>query len=252
MSTQRGVSASSSSRSIVATLDNEIQASPSASLGLVSSREPSHESVKPASTSPNRTPTSSAMGTAIPPSATAISGDQSSGPWLPSNPADEVVNTDSVLHISFLFSIVRSPGQGRQYVVKTALISNVTVCTHPDLVLRRGFCLSIPASPANRQESLVINLPASHNFVSLRLQVVGSIPQRQTKLVALIGTQNIHVAPQPNSSATEPVYDVLLTPGVTKVDFQMIAVHSRNTSSCGPFEVEKEYERLTLFFNLLW
>ncbi|KAL1982309.1 hypothetical protein VTN96DRAFT_1467 [Rasamsonia emersonii] len=246
-SIQRGVSASSSSRSTVATFDNETQALPSASLGLVSSRESSHESVNPASTSPNRTPVSSAMGTAIPPPAIDISGDQSTSPWLPSNPAGQVVDAHSVLHISPLDSIVRPPGQDATH----ALISNVTVCTRPNLDLRSRFCLSIPASPTNRQESLVINLPASHNFVSLRLQVAASTPQRQTKLVALIGTHNIHVAPQPNSSATEPVYDVRLTPGVTKVDFQMVAVHSRNSSNFGPFEVEKEYERLTLFFNLL-
>lgn len=121
-SIQRGVSASSSSRSTVATFDNETQALPSASLGLVSSRESSHESVNPASTSPNRTPVSSAMGTAIPPPAIDISGDQSTSPWLPSNPAGQVVDAHSVLHISPLDSIVRPPGQGRQYVVKTSLI----------------------------------------------------------------------------------------------------------------------------------
>ncbi|KAL1961601.1 hypothetical protein VTN77DRAFT_1401 [Rasamsonia byssochlamydoides] len=243
---QRGVSASSSSRSTVATFNNETQALPDG-LGVVSSRETSQESVKLAPTSPDKTPTESAIETTIPPPLTGIPVDQSVSPRLSSNLPSQVVSAHSVPHVSPLDLITRQPGKDGIH----ALISNVTVYTHTSLDPRRRFCLNIPASPTTRQESLVINLPASHNFVSIRLQVVASTPQRQTKLVALLGTQNFHVAPQPNSSATEPVYDLRLTPGITKVDFQMVSVHFRGSSHPGSSELEKEYERLTLFFNLL-
>jgi chromatin structure-remodeling complex subunit RSC4 len=135
--------------------------------------------------------------------------------------------------------------------IRHTLISNVSVYTHPSLDLRRRFCLNISASPTSRQQSFIINLPASHDLVSLRLQVIASTPQRQTKLVALIGVQNLHVSPQPDSTAAEPVYDVRLTPGVTKVDFQILALNSGDPPKLETSEIEKEYERLTLFFNLL-
>lgn len=71
--------------------------------------------------------------------------------------------------------------------------------------------------------------------------------QRQIKLVALVGLQRLH----PTGDSSTLAYDIQLHPGTTKVDFEAIAGAARGIPKEGPPGSDVEYERVTIFFNLL-
>ncbi|OQD91685.1 hypothetical protein PENSOL_c050G03450 [Penicillium solitum] len=74
-----------------------------------------------------------------------------------------------------------------------------------------------------------------------------STSQRQVKIVALTGIQRLHSS----GDAATLSYDVHLHPGMTKVDLQAIAGPARGVPKSGPPGSDVDYERVTLFFNLL-
>ncbi|CRG92211.1 Protein polybromo-1 [Talaromyces islandicus] len=143
--------------------------------------------------------------------------------------------------------IRRKAGQG----ISDALIKNMTIKLHPSLELPSNFRLSLPASALVRQQSFVVSLPASHNFLSLALQIAGSTAERRTRLIALAGPHRAPLAPQSHSASTEPVYDIKLSPGLTKIDFQIASQRSTDQDTTPAQEAKKEFERLTVFFRLL-
>ena len=67
------------------------------------------------------------------------------------------------------------------------------------------------------------------------------------KLVALMGMQRLH----PAGDASTLAYDIQLHPGTTKVDFEAISGPARGVPKSGPPGSEVDYERVTIFFNLL-
>lgn len=71
--------------------------------------------------------------------------------------------------------------------------------------------------------------------------------QRQVKLVAAAGMQRLH----PVGDMSSLAYDIQLHPGTTKVDLEAIAGPARGTPKSGPPGSEVDYERVTIFFNLL-
>jgi hypothetical protein len=97
---------------------------------------------------------------------------------------------------------------------------------------------------------MVITLPASHNFVSVKLNIVASTPEKRTKFLAFIGSQRLYGVAQ-SESTSEPVYDIRLPPGMTKVDFQAVAVLSNDLEADNTSGRGKEFERLTIFFRVL-
>lgn len=128
-----------------------------------------------------------------------------------------------------------------------ALIRNVRVATHTSLSLQPGFCLDIPPSSLVSQQSLMIHLPSSHNLLTLKPRLAASTGQRQVKIVALTGMQRL----QPSGDASTPVYDIRLHPGMTKVDLEAIAGPAKGVPKTGPPGTDVQYERVTVFFNLL-
>ncbi|KAH8701158.1 putative polybromo-1 [Talaromyces proteolyticus] len=144
-------------------------------------------------------------------------------------------------------SILREPNQE----ISDALIKELAIKTHPSLGLQNNFSLNIPASAVVRQQSFVINLPVSHNLLSLSLKTVGNTPERRTRLVALAGPHRTPLAPQAYSVSTNPIYDIRLSPGLTKIDFQIISQRLTDQEPGHTSEPKKEFERLTVFFRLL-
>ncbi|QQK45509.1 Bromodomain [Penicillium digitatum] len=97
---------------------------------------------------------------------------------------------------------------------RMALIRNVRILTHASLSLQPDFCLDIPPSSLVSQQNITVHLPPSHNVVTVRPRLVASTSQRQVKIVTLMGPAT----------------------GVPKSD---------------PPGSDVDYERVTLFFNLL-
>ncbi|CAI7631209.1 unnamed protein product [Penicillium bialowiezense] len=139
--------------------------------------------------------------------------------------------------------VLRQSGQD----ASMALIRNVRVATHTSLSLQPGFCLDIPPSSLVSQQSLMIHLPSSHNLLTLKPRLAASTGQRQVKIVALTGMQRL----QPSGNASTPVYDIRLHPGMTKVDLEAIAGPAKGVPKTGPPGTDVQYERVTVFFNLL-
>ncbi|KAJ5139116.1 Bromodomain [Penicillium bovifimosum] len=140
-------------------------------------------------------------------------------------------------------SFLRRPHQDPN----VALIRNVEILTHASLSLRSDFCLDIPPSPLVSQQNITVHLPPSHNLLTVRLRLAASTPDRQVKIVAFVGTQRL----LPSGEATILSYDIHLHPGMMKVDFEAIAGPARGIPKSIVPGSDIDYERVTLFFNLL-
>ncbi|KAJ5202411.1 Bromodomain [Penicillium cf. viridicatum] len=140
-------------------------------------------------------------------------------------------------------SLLRQSGQGP----RMALISNVRILTHASLSLQPDFCLDIPPSSLVSQQNITVHLPPSHNVLTVRPHLAASTSQRQVKIVALVGIQRLHSS----GDAATLSYDIHLHPGMTKVDLEAIAGPARGVPKSGPPGSDVDYERVTLFFNLL-
>ncbi|KAJ5699797.1 hypothetical protein N7455_011689 [Penicillium solitum] len=130
---------------------------------------------------------------------------------------------------------------------RMALISNIRILTHTSLSLQPDFCLDIPPSSLVSQQNITVHLPPSHSVLTVRPRLAASTSQRQVKIVALTGIQRLHSS----GDAATLSYDVHLHPGMTKVDLQAIAGPARGVPKSGPPGSDVDYERVTLFFNLL-
>ncbi|KAJ6013260.1 hypothetical protein N7540_007851 [Penicillium herquei] len=140
-------------------------------------------------------------------------------------------------------SIWRRAGQD----ATSALIRNVQITTHYSLSLKDGFFLNIPPSSKLSQQTIAIPLPASHNLLTVKPTLILGTVQRQVKMIAHMGMQRLH----PTGEASTPAYDIQLHPGITRVDFEAIAGPARGAPKSGPPGSEVDYERVTIFFNLL-
>lgn len=67
-------------------------------------------------------------------------------------------------------------------------------------------------------------------------------------MVALVGMQQLHPSASDSSGLA---YDVPLHHGTTKVDLEAIAGPARGVPKIGPPGSEIDYERVTIFLNLL-
>jgi len=135
-----------------------------------------------------------------------------------------------------------------------ALISNVSISTHPVLNLRKNFRLDIPPSPTSCQQSVTINLPSTYHVLAVIPTVVSSSLQRQTQLTVTLGMQKLApaAAPMRVMNSTKPMYEVRLAMGITKIEIEMIAGPARGMPKFAlPHGPEVDYERLTVYINLL-
>lgn len=128
----------------------------------------------------------------------------------------------------------------------SALLRNIQIVTHPSLSLEQDLCLDIPPSPTLSQQTITVTLPSAHHMLTVRPTLEAGSNQRQVKLVALMGLQRLH----PAGDASALAYDIQLHPGTTKVDFEAIAGAPRGLRD-GPPGSDIDYERVTIFFNLL-
>lgn len=97
------------------------------------------------------------------------------------------------------------------------------------------------------QQTVTLSLPPSHNLLTVRPTVTAGNSQRQVKLVATVGMQRLH----PSGDTSGLAYDIQLHPGTTKVDLEAIAGPARGVPKSGPPGSDVDYERVTIFFNLL-
>ncbi|MCJ1380825.1 hypothetical protein MMC17_003934 [Xylographa soralifera] len=173
-------------------------------------------------------------------------------PRLPSGSPHPQVNHSSQNNQTSnpLDSRWRQPGRD----ASDALISNLTVATHPGLKLDNHFHLDIPPSPILSQQSVTITLPATHYCLHFTPTITPHLAQRQSKIFVIVNN-NTRLNPTPPSKLADmdprcPLYDVRVVPGVNRIDVEMIAGPPRGAPKVGMGQ-EIELEKITVFINLV-
>lgn len=133
-----------------------------------------------------------------------------------------------------------------------ALISNLTIATHPMLKLDRHFHLDVPPSPTATQQSITITLPATHYFIQITPTVASNVLVRQSRIFVTVNNQRL-LSTQLRAEHPDPrrsQYDARLVPGINRIEVEMIAGPPRGVPKTGPSQ-DVELEKITVFVNLV-
>lgn len=133
-----------------------------------------------------------------------------------------------------------------------ALISNLSISTHPGLRIHEHFHLDVPPSPTHSQQSVTINLPPTHNYLRIVPTIAQNLGYRQSKLFVTANLQRVHPHPQRPEEADprRPLYETKVSPGVNRIEVEMIAGPARGAPK-GVTGQEIELEKITVFVNVL-
>ncbi|KAF7902249.1 hypothetical protein EAF00_002152 [Botryotinia globosa] len=143
----------------------------------------------------------------------------------------------------------RAPGKNASH----AMITNLSIATHPRLNVSRHFHMDLPPSATLAQQSITINLPSTHYYLQIKPTIAQALLERQYKIFVTSGVTRLHAIPLiPNHGVDprQPLFEARLVPGVNKIEVELIAALPRGTvkSAGGP---EVEIEKVTVFANLM-
>lgn len=132
-----------------------------------------------------------------------------------------------------------------------ALITNLSISTHPSLRLDQHFHLDIPPSPAASQQSITINLPRTQHFLRMVPTLASSVKYRPSKLCVTLGMQRLEAMPQraEEHDVTRPCYEIRLLEGVNRIEIEMIAGPLRGPPRSGGGQ-GAEREKISVFINV--
>lgn len=250
----RGGSAASPSPSAVG-VKSEVQPGQSPALAAVQERRPSNGSNE-VSKSPNL------AASAMPPPSNATSNLPSGSPHPPTHSSTSSSTHQST--VSAWDSKWRQPGKGRllsfsfscgsltSLDASDALISNLSISTHPGLKIDHHFHLDVPPSATQSQQSITISLPYTHYYLRIVPTIAHNISHRQSKLFVTANLQRLNPIPQRPEEADprRPLYETKVSPGVNRIEVEMIAGPPRGALKLGAGQ-EVELEKITVFVNVL-
>ncbi|KAL3422143.1 hypothetical protein PVAG01_06299 [Phlyctema vagabunda] len=134
-----------------------------------------------------------------------------------------------------------------------AMITNLSVATHPGLNISQHFRITLPPSETMAQQSVTINLPSTHYYLQIKPTIAPSLLERQYKLFVTSGTQRLLAMPTiPGHSVDQrhPLFETRILPGVNRIEIELIAALPRGTVK--PVNgSDIELEKITIFANLL-
>lgn len=133
-----------------------------------------------------------------------------------------------------------------------ALISNLSISTHPGLKIKHHFHLDVPPSPTQSQQSITINLPSTHYYLRIIPTIAHNLSHRQSKLFVTANLQRLNPIPQrpEEADSRRPLYETRVSPGVNRIEVEMIAGPARGAPKLGSGQ-EIELEKITVFANVL-
>ncbi|CAL3972432.1 hypothetical protein PZA11_004449 [Diplocarpon coronariae] len=143
----------------------------------------------------------------------------------------------------------RQPGKS----VSDAMITNLSLATHPGLNISRHFRMDLPPSPAMAQQSITLNLPSTHYYLQIKPTIAKSLLERQHKLFVTSGTQRLHAMPLIPGHAVDPshpLFEARLLPGVNRIEIELIAALPKGPAKPATGQ-DAELEKITVFANLL-
>lgn len=131
-----------------------------------------------------------------------------------------------------------------------AMITNLSIATHPGLNIIHHFRMDLPPSATLAQQSVTINLPATHYYLQIKPSIAFFMMQRQHKLFVTAGMTRLHAMPTIPGNAVEPrnpLFEARLHPGVNRIEIEIIAAIPKGT----PSAIDVEIEKITIFVNLM-
>jgi hypothetical protein len=133
-----------------------------------------------------------------------------------------------------------------------ALITNLSISTHPGLNISKHLRLNLPPSPTKIQQSVTINLPSTHYYLQIKPTIAPSLRERQYKLFVTSGTQRLHAVPIPGQTANNlnPLFEARILPGVNRIEVELIAALPKDEPKL-PNGQDVELEKFTIFANLM-
>lgn len=133
-----------------------------------------------------------------------------------------------------------------------ALISNLSISTHPGLKIDHHFHLDVPPSPTQSQQSITINLPSTHYYLRIVPTIAHNLSHSQSKLFVTANLQRLNPIPQrpEETDPRRPLYETRVSPGVNRVEVEMIAGPPRGAPKLGAGQ-DVELEKITVFANVL-
>jgi RSC4 Ig-like domain len=163
-----------------------------------------------------------------------------------------IQNGDSLVKVSHLTLTLLNISLTK-LAASDAMITNLSLATHPGLNISRHFRMVLPPSPTMAQQSITINLPSTHYYLQIKPTIAPSLLERQYKLFVTSGMQRLHAMPTiPGHSVDQqhPLFEARLLPGVNRIEVELIAALPKgSTKMVGSQEVE--LEKITVFANLM-
>lgn len=133
-----------------------------------------------------------------------------------------------------------------------ALITNVSISTHPGLKIDKHFHLDIPPVAESTYQSITITLPSTHYYLRIVPTMTSQIFQRPFKIFVSVNNQRLNTIPQTPESSDQrkPVYESRFIPGVNRIEVEMVAGIPRGVPKIGTGP-ELEIEKFTIFAHLV-
>ncbi|KAL8722007.1 MAG: hypothetical protein Q9225_001443 [Loekoesia sp. 1 TL-2023] len=140
----------------------------------------------------------------------------------------------------------------RAYCVAEALMTNLSISTHPGLKIDKHFHLDIPPSPTTTQQSITITLPSSYYYLQLVPALSPNVMHRPYKIFVTVNNSRIVPTPQrpEESDARKPLYEHRVIPGMNRIEVEMVAGMPRGAPKVGTGP-ELEVEKITIFVHLV-
>lgn len=145
---------------------------------------------------------------------------------------------------------IMQPSNLRQHPASDALLSNLTIATHPLLKLNRPFKMSIAPHPALTHQSMTVTLPSSHYYIQVTPEVNKSLSLgRPYKMfVSINGTRQVQRDTEMSDEGRRKhVYEGTLAPGVNRIEVEVVSTGVETNGKTPELEVEK----VTVFANLM-
>ncbi|KAI4242310.1 MAG: hypothetical protein LQ352_007260 [Teloschistes flavicans] len=155
-------------------------------------------------------------------------------------------STKGISHVS---SQITSP---TKFYTPEALISNLSISTHPGLKIDKHFHLDIPPSASSTQQSINITLPSTHYYLQLIPTLASSVLHRPYRVFVTVNNSRIVANPQPagESDPRKPLYEHRVVPGMNRIEVEIVAGVPRGVPKVG-VGPELEVEKVTVYAHLV-
>ncbi len=134
-----------------------------------------------------------------------------------------------------------------------AMITNISLTTHPGLNINRHFRMDLPPAPTLAHQSITLNLPSTHYYLQIKPSMAASLLERQHRLFVTSGNQRLNPMPAVPGLAIDPrhpLFEARLIPGMNKIDVELVAALPKGAAK-PPSGQELEFEKITIFAHLL-